>query len=211
MSEDVEKATYEQCPYDWEHVSQIYRNILEEPPETAEWLRLRSGNPSTRLRRHAGYFQFFYGDPETSLYQELHALEPMQTTDDAEWEIEKHGEHEYLVRSKFSTTFGPCVEQQKVDELVQRFGALLDCRESYVSATATFTEVAAGPLLDACRRLVTLEAWCMEANRGITRMLDEYWGAIRAGLSTEMESGKVDLRAEFYGGKKREPYVAEEG
>ena len=177
--ENIESITYEQCPYDWEHVSEIYQLLPHEPNAEGMW-EVQPSEPGreVRFRRRHGYFQFFYGDPSSSLFHEVLDLEPMRTEDDAEWTVEKHDEGEYLVRTVFTQTYGPVDAMGRVDELFGAHGLWLENRETHASGAATFAALNSESLRDACDRLTVIEEMCLTINKAVTELLTDYWDSV---------------------------------
>jgi hypothetical protein len=205
---NIERITYEQCPYDAKHIQEIYVSVdLESICST--WTQFQqTPNGICSYRKRDNYFQFISGDPSTSLFQEAMDLQPMETEDDAEWEIEKHDEGRYVVRSVFTKTFGPSTQIQRVDELLSPFGLWLEYRESFVWGAVTFDSFESEILLQSCRKLVMLEEWCLEANRQIETKLDEFWGNVRREAEERIHSEGVPIRKydiSEYRGKRRAP------
>ncbi len=207
---EIEKVQYEQCLYDWQHISEIYRSIPLEPAEEGQWYSLEHTQDSVAsYRKRDGYFQFVIGSNQSSLFEEFHSFEPMPTDDDAEWTVEKHGPNEYPVRTVFSRTFGPSPAIDRVDKLLERFGLWLEnCDDRYISGAATFGSLVNTDMWLACRRIVILERWCLEINGIVNQTLNEYWGRVREEVEEQIRTeGEPVLmfRPSGRGAKRREP------
>jgi hypothetical protein len=177
----IESIVYEQCPYDWDHISSIYKNIEDEPTST-EWHTKSVPTGTVRYRRNGDHFQFIFARAPSVLFEEALNLEPMPTDDDAEWIVERHGPNEYLVRTTFTTTFGPVDAQELIDATISKYGLWLENQGNQVSGVATFDALEAEKMWHACRRLVTLEKWCLAANHKVMNVLAEFWGSVHEEL-----------------------------
>lgn len=171
--DEVEQIVYEQCPYNWQHVAELYRTV-PFPPFENKWYAVNS-KTGVCYRRRNGYFQFISGQSDTELWQEMLTFEPMETKDDAEWTIERHGLGEYLVRTRFSITYGPVDIQQEVHEELIKHGLWLGNRHTYVEGAALFDELTPSNLLYASRKLVMLENWCIQANVKVNSLIESIW------------------------------------
>ncbi len=203
--EDIERVQYEQCPFNWAHIARLYRNIAREPEMDGPWSS-PPGRGDIFYRRYGDYFQFIAGNPKQSLFSEFLGMEPMVTEDDAAWTIEKHGPVEYLVRSSFARTYGPVRETEKLHKLLEPYDMWLENRGTHVEGAATFDCLTNVKLLKACRKLLTLEGWCMSVNRDVERFLNDRWGAAWSEVNLRLEEdGPSFLTTESAGGKRRNP------
>ena len=211
MISDIQTITYEQCPFDEELVRSIYRKLPSSPDTAGKWVyQNRELDKATVFRRRGGYFQFFYGDPTQTLFSETLDLEPMQTQHDAEWTIEKHDEGCYLVTSVFCKTFGPVQQQELLDEILDHHGLWLEDMGTYCRGAAKFSQLNAGELLSACNRLVTVESWCLEANKAVTSYLEEFWGNVKDFTVDQIQTrGTLEVPSTPDSHKRRQPLYSE--
>lgn len=113
------------------------------------------------------------------------SLYPLDTEDDAEWEIWKLDEDGYAVTSVFSITPCPFQSQEKVLNLLDRHGLGFYPHNDYVQGIAYFAAIETGCLTDAVNRLTWLEIALRDLNEKYNSLSDSFWQSIK------LESDKV--------------------
>ncbi len=204
----IESVEYEQCHYEEGQVRAIYGR-LEDIVADGDWHEFPAHPTSEAWYRvRSGYFQALFRASGDELLAEAKLLEPMETVDDAEWTLEKHGIDEYALRTKFTRTFGMVDEQGRLDKLLEPHGLWLDFGDgSSVDGAATFPVLDAASMQAATVRLKWLEAYCIESNKRMTAQLNEFWKFVADKVEREiLESGEPFLRGigPEVGGRRRE-------
>ena len=113
----VAEVTYEQCPWDREHVNSIYPVLGGVIAEDGDWHPTRDNGDGLGWYRVAdGYFQALFAGEATPLLDEFKTMRPVSTQDDAEWEIWRLPEGGYAVSSTFATGLGPLGYESAANE-----------------------------------------------------------------------------------------------
>jgi len=190
----VESVSYEQAPFIERDILALYRNIPVVQVDGA-WHDIAGDSGLNSYRVVGRYFQRHIASQQCSLLKEIRELLPMDLPDNADWIIEKHDEGEYLVRSKWSNTFGPTEVQERVDQALNAFDLWLECKGNTVSGAAQFHNLDPKALALAVTKLTWLEAFCIEANRRVTEVLNEYW---ECSLTTWQKNGGIGSELERF-------------
>jgi hypothetical protein len=164
-------ATYEQCSWDLQHVEGLYPILRGHILPDGQWHRFPASVPGVaQYRIRAGRLQVVYAAGGNEVVEQLLAMEPLETEDDAEWEIWKlDGVEGFAVSSTFATTAGPFEHDAGVNEWLSRHALGLNAafNDRFVEGVAYFERIDAGCLTDAIRRL----AWLEEAFRELVVLL----------------------------------------
>jgi hypothetical protein len=182
-------AQYEQCEWDQRHVEAIYRNLAARISADGQWHDIPTGPGAVGRYRVVGerYFQAVYADAANPVFEALMAMDPVETEDDAEWEIWQESEGAYAITSTFALTPGPFEHQPVVDEWLWRHGLGLKPEEHFVQGIAYFTEIDAGCVRDAMERLTWLENAFVDLNERLNQAGREFWHDLAAESDTMME------------------------
>src|SRR4051794_10755373 len=116
------QATYEQCPWDQEHVEAIYRNLLGAIILDEQWHPIPVDAGHIGQYRVSGnrYFQAIYAATPNPVFEALTRMDPLETQDDAEWAIWEEG-GVYVLSSTFALTPGQFAHQPAVDDWLSRY------------------------------------------------------------------------------------------
>jgi len=196
---------YEQCPWNKRHVASLYSSEIPLV-EDGNWHAVQTGRARVGFSRVTnGFFQLVRGNSRYPLLEQCLALDPMETEDDAEWEITPFNDG-YVVHTAFSPTFGPCDAQERLSEHLEPYGLWLENNSESALAVAYIAKIESSVLLEATRRLVWLENYCMSANRSIYAELDRLWGSLADQVEGQISSGSpVDFMDLSVLPKKRKP------
>jgi hypothetical protein len=178
-------ATYEQCPWNREHVENLYRNLRGNLVEDGVWHDFpHDPRWIGRYRIRLPYFQAVYADTPSDVFDALQLMEPVATDHDAEWEIWPLADHGYAVSSSFATTAGPFLHQETVNKWLERhslaleLGPLVGGAARFVEGVAYFEQIESGCFGDALERLAWLERALMELEAAFERTSEEFWAAL---------------------------------
>ncbi len=179
--------TYEQCPWDLDHVSQIYRSIKDFKTD-GDWHEIPGGVGSAWYRIwDQRIFTMIVFEERNELLEEVMAGPPPLSEEDAEWTLVKHPRGDYSIGSEFSRTFGRFDVIEEVNDWLNPFGLGLEEFNGDSQGFAFFESLEPECWLDAMERLRFLEAVCLDANRAANMSLKAVWGSIRRPL---MEASK---------------------
>lgn len=170
--------TYEQCPFNLNHVESLYRNLPNVIPDGA-WHELPTGRPYTLYRVHSErFFQAVFSKEDHVLLQEVLACDPPETQDDASWLLIREDADDpcYSITSVFTRTFGLARIHEEVNRWLTPFGLRYDSWEDGARGFADFAPLEPGAWADAIKRLSWLESINLEVNRSIEEKIAGFWG-----------------------------------
>jgi len=205
------EVMYEQCPWNEEHVRQIYRNLASELID-GEWR-----NFPTLPRDVGAYrvfanrtFQAIYSRKKHSLFQELLCLEPPDSEDDAEWDLLKE-RGVYHVSSSFAKTFRTMLPVDNTAAILRENSMDIVDMGTFMRGEAFFRTLTTDNLGLAMRKLTFVENLCMAANIRAYTASDKYWDELGGTLPGTLGSFARDIEAgrKLKGEpKRREPLPA---
>jgi len=172
----VDGITYEQCPWNREHVSAIYRNLGGNIDESGSWRDFPPRAKGIGIYRvyKMSRFQAIFARRPSALYQAAQTLDPVDSEADAEWEI-RGSDGRYWVTTSFASVPGPFAHQEHVNAWLDRHALYLQNRRSFVHGVAFFTELTSGCLTDAMHRLTWLELAIRDVIKAIEAASESAW------------------------------------
>jgi hypothetical protein len=175
-------ATYEQCPWDWEHVEALYPRLAGIIATDGEWHDfppVPEGLARYRVFEER-YLQVAYARAPHPVFEALTSMDPVELQDDSEWEIWQEGEGAYAMSTTFALTPGQFEHQAAVDEWLWRHGLGLEPNEYFVEGVAYFTDIEAGCVQDAMERLAWLERAFDDLNERLEQTGRGFWQELKA-------------------------------
>ncbi len=174
------KVIYEQSPWHEEHIEAIYpklRDLLINDNSWHDFPRGGKGIAQYRIAKE-GYFQAVFAKASDDLFNQLKAMSPLITSDDAEWTIWQ-GEDGYVITSVFTVTPGPFRNTAETAEWIYRHGLGFEPHSKGLQGVAYFSDIESGCLLDAVERLSWLEKTILGLNERLEQLSREFWADIR--------------------------------
>ena len=136
------------------------------------------------------------------MLDELLALDPPDTADDAEWDIAKDRDG-YWLSSRFALTFAIPQEHEDIGSALSRFRIGLQADDGSVRGEVWFGALSTEALLDAMSRLLLVEHLCLGANKAVAKTLRRFWGRAKTELAQWDERSLAERFVS--GGKRRRP------